>query len=286
MTKGRSAGRSFTLTLLRARLSTLWSAVAGAAFVGIAVIGIAMAQSGRAEEGSYERTFRQPKSAIEKALKVLQPAMNGRLPVLDGFALTGDHPLNRYQRAYYQSAVQVSATALGESVVRVTTKVTAWYADSNPSHSGYQLLTSNGRLESDLLDQLGDLLAGKPNTVSSVERSREGSTESSSKNPSGSFPSLNSRVASASGASMAGKGAEEPAISAPIPQAQEKSQDKSPETGRVFSSPVGQGVAGQHLGDARTPPEAAAQNSLQAEAAALEEVLKNQAHPKNIVAIK
>ena len=76
-------------------------------------------------------------------------------------AVPGDHPLNRYQRAYYQSAVQVSATASGGSVVRVSTKVTAWYADSTPSHSGYQLLTSNGRLESDLLDQLTDLLASR-----------------------------------------------------------------------------------------------------------------------------
>jgi hypothetical protein len=272
--------------LLSAGLSTLGPAVVAAAFVGIIVIGIAMAQSGRAEGGSYERTFRQPKSAVEKALKELQPAMSGRLPILDGFAVTGDHPLNRYQRAYYQSAAQVSSTASGESVVRVITKVTAWYADSNPSHSGYQLLTSNGRLESDLLDQLADLLGSKPNTTSSGERSGEGSTGSSSKNSSRSFPALDSPAASATGRSMAGKSAEGPALSAPIPQTQERPQDKSPETGRVFSSPVGQGVAGQHLADARTPPEAAAQNTLQAEAAALEEVLKNQAHPKNIVAIK
>jgi len=287
MTERRSAaGRSFTLSLLPTGLSTLWPAVVVALLVGITVIGIAMAQSVRSEGGSYERTFREPKSAVERALKELQPAMSGRLPVLNGFALTGDHPLNRYQRAYYQSEVQVSSTASGESVVRVTTKVTAWYADSNPSHSGYQLLTSNGRLESDLLDQLADLLASQPNAVSSMERSRESPRENSSKNSSGSFPALNSPAASATGPSMVGKGAEEPAISAPIPQTQEKSEDKSSETGRVFSSPVGQGVAGQHLADARTPPEAAAQNTLQAEAAALEEVLKNQAHPKNIVAIK
>ena len=66
-----------------------------------------------AQTGAYERTFRQSKSAVEKALKELQPSMAGRLPALDGFALPGDHPLNRYQRAYYQSAVQVSSTASG-----------------------------------------------------------------------------------------------------------------------------------------------------------------------------
>ena len=114
------------------------------------------------QANAYERTYRQSKSAVERALKQLQPSLGGRLPVLEGFALAGDHPLNRYQRAYYQSGVQVSSTATGGSLVRVDTKVTAWYADSVPSRSGYQLLTSNGRLESDLLDQLGDLLSVAP----------------------------------------------------------------------------------------------------------------------------
>ena len=206
----------------------------------------AMAQSGRAQNGRYERTFHQPKSAVEKALKELQPAMSGRLPVLDGFALAGNHPLNDYQRAYYQSAVAVSSTPSGESVVRVSTKVTAWYTDSVPSHSGYQVLISNGRLESDLLDQLTDLLASRPHDASSGELS---------------------------GARPGGQSAQEPALSAPEP-------------GRAPSSPWGQGLPAQHLADARPSPETPAQTSLQAEAASLEEVIKNQAYPKNIVAIK
>src|SRR3981081_1674785 len=116
-------------------------------------------QSGSGQAVPYERTYRQSKSAVEKALKELQPSTSGRLPTLEGLALAGDHPLTRYQRAYYQSAVQVNSTASGGTVVRVNTKVTAWYADPILSRSGYQLLTSNGRLESDLLDQLTDLLA-------------------------------------------------------------------------------------------------------------------------------
>jgi hypothetical protein len=209
----------------------------------------ATVQSGRAQVRPYERTFHQPKSVVEKALKDLQPATSGRLPLLDGFALPGDHPLSRYQRAYYQSSVQVSATAAGESVVRVSTKVTAWYTDSTPSHSGYQLLISNGRLESDLLDQLTELLTSQPKVASSGERSGEHPQES--------------------------------AISAPAPQ----SQDKSSETGSRFSSASPRDLSGSHLADARNAP-APAQTSLQAEAASLEEVLKNQAHPKNLVAIK
>ena len=108
---------------------------------------------------SYQRTFPQSKAAVEKALTTLQSSMAGHLPVLEGFAKPGEHPLDRYQRAYYQSTVQVSSTPSGGSIVRITTKVTAWYADSVGSHSGYQLLTSNGRLESDLLDQLAEQLA-------------------------------------------------------------------------------------------------------------------------------
>jgi len=49
--------------------------------------------------------------------------MSGRLPALEGFALPSKHPLDRYQRAYYQSAVQVDSTAPGRIGVRVNTKV-------------------------------------------------------------------------------------------------------------------------------------------------------------------
>ena len=137
----------------------------------LVVLPAASAQSGRAQAspqtGPYERTYTQSKSAVEKALKELQPSMRGRLPVLEGFALPGDHPLNQYRRAYYQSAVQVSSTASGGSVVRVNSKVTAWYTDSTPSRSGYQLLPSNGRIESDLLDQLSDLLGSSADATNS-----------------------------------------------------------------------------------------------------------------------
>lgn len=238
------------------------------------------AQSGRAQAspqtGPYERTYRQSKGAVEKALKELQPSMRGRLPALEGFALPGDHPLNQYQRAYYQSAVQVSSTASGEVVVRVNTKVTAWHTDSTPSRSGYQLLTSNGRLESDLLDQLTDLLA------SSSGAATPGSSSGSS---GGSLPAIASaapaKQPATAGKGGADQGTAEPAISAPMPQ--------GPETARTFSSSSGQGLSGQQLAETKNSQNKAtdrAAASLQAEAASLEEVLKNQAHPKNLVAIK
>jgi len=141
----------------------------------LALVMLVALHSGRAQTAAptspYERNYVQPKSTVEKALRQLQPALGGRLPVLDGFAVEGDRPLNRYQRAYYQSIVKVNSTPSGGSVVRVSTKVTAWYADSNASRAGYQLLTSNGRLENDLLDQLTDLLASAPNAPSTTRDS-------------------------------------------------------------------------------------------------------------------
>ena len=234
------------MTPRRLRMPCRWTGAA----VLLAVLLMTTVQSTSAQPGPYERTYRQSKSQVERALKELQPSTGGRLPVLEGFALQGDHPLSRYRRAYYQSVVQVSSTASGGSVVRVSTKVTAWYADSTPSRSGYQLLTSNGRLESDLLDQLTELLASGPLAPNSVKPTAE------------------------------------PAISAPMPQL--------PETGRTFSTSVEQGLSrqsrsGQQSGAAITSQNKPADQpatGLQAEVASLEEVLKNQAHPKNLVAIK
>lgn len=223
---------------------------------------MAAAQSGNEQPAPNERTYRESKSAVEKALKELQASLSGRLPVLEGFALAGVHPLTRYQRAYYQSVVQVNSTASGGSVVRVSTKVTAWYTDPTPSRSGYQLLTSNGRLESDILDQLTETLAGTPTSAKQAVADH----------------------------GNADKGTDEPTISAPMP--------RLPETGRSFSPSFGQGqgqeqrLPGQPRAskDSSTSPNRPqtdpAQTRLQAEAASLEEVLKNQAHPKNLVAIR
>jgi hypothetical protein len=229
-------------------------------FLGI-FVAAAAAQSGSTQAGSYERTYRQSKTAVERALKELQPALSGRLPVVEGFAVTGDHPLNRYQRAYYQSDVQVKSAASGGSVVRVSTKVTAWYADAVPSHSGYQLLTSNGRLESDLLDQLGEMLAARSADKTAAK------------------PAAVETDAATS-------------IAAPMPKAADAKSADQKSTGnvRAFSTvtTASAGLSAQQLADSKNSqkPADAATGGLQAEAASLEEILKNQAHPKNLVAIK
>ena len=210
----------------------------------------------QAQGSPYERTFPQSKATVEEALTAVQANLAGHLPVLDGFAKPGDHPLDRYQRGYFHSTVQVASTASGGSIVRITTKVTAWYVDPGASHSGYQLLISNGRIEADLLDQLAEQLAKSP-TEHSNQTAAVARPKPSSESP-----------------------AAEPRISAPAP--------KFPDTDRTFSSSLSQGLADQVRASAH-PTDAPTEKSngaLQAEADSLQEILKNTAHPKNLVAVK
>ena len=109
----------------------------------------------------YARTFYKSKEEVESGLKGLQAYTGQKLPIVDGFVASAEQPLDRYERAFYQFAIELAPGTSGGTVVSVTAKITAWYADRDPSKSGYQVLPSNGRLELDLLDRLGDKLGGK-----------------------------------------------------------------------------------------------------------------------------
>jgi hypothetical protein len=219
----------------------------------------------QAQSNGNERTFPQSKATIEKTLKEMPTS--GRLPVLDGFATSSDHPLERYQRGYYQTKFQVTATPSGGSVVRVSVQVTAWYADPVAAKSGYQLLPSNGRLEGDALDQLAEQLAATspPTTVPTTRApTTTATTRAPSKNPAG---------------------ASEPTISAPVPRLPD-----------VNSKSLAQGLSRQEQSNSQTSKQSSSKpggaNSLegrgplQTEIDSLQEVLKNQAHPKNLVAVR
>jgi hypothetical protein len=247
------------------------------AMLAAAIVASCCLGSSRAQVGENERAFPQSKITVEKVLKEMQASTAGRLPVLDGFATVAEHPLERYQRGFYQSKFQVSAAPSGGSVVRVSVQITAWYVDPVETRSGYQVLTSNGRLEGDLLDQLADQLAGKASLKSSPA--------SATRKP---FPSertasgqaASGQPSSPSSAKTAGPpDPSEPAISAPVPQL--------PQSGG-FSSSLAQGLAEQEKAGAPTNKQLADkdQSALQSEAQNLEEIMKNQAHPKNLVAIK
>ncbi len=240
--------------------------------------------------GGFERSFPQSKATVEKALQQMQAATAGRLPVLDGFATSAEHPLDRYQRGYYQSKFGVTAAPSGGSIVRVSVQITAWYADPVAARSGYQVLASNGRLEEDLLDQLAEQLAGKgqfganapsgtaPKPFPSEKSSRQTPPERASQ-------AQTPPVQASSGQSQTGPAEKtpdsaEPGISAPVP--------RLPQTSGGFSSSLAQSLAEQEKAGAETGPKkpAAADADLRAEAESLEEILRNQAHPKNLVAVK
>lgn len=270
---------------------------------GIAACSIAatlMVTAVRAQDSPHERVFPQSKAAVEKVLQALQPNLAGRLPTLDGFAKPGDRPLERFQRGYYETTVQVNAMADGSSLVRATSKVTAWYSDPAGFHSGYQLLTSNGRIEEDLLDQLAEQLARLPR-----EQATRAAPVTAAKLPA--EPPATAASATASHPLDGGTRANSPAT----PVATSKPSPTAPpaSTGSDISAPSAvlrnqefaassnpslsaTERAGAHDSSNPAQPGAAqpdadkANSALEAEAEGLEEILKNQAHPNNLVAVK
>ncbi len=233
------------------------------------------------QSNGLERTFPQSKAAVESALRQMQSAISGRLPILDGFATSSDHPLENYHRGFYQAKFQVSALPSGGSVVHVNVEVTAWFADPTSSRSGYQLLKSNGRLEADMLDQLSEQLGQSGPAISSAPASRQA------------FPS--ERIASAEQkapvqpSSGSGQAGSEPVRNAASTEARIAApQPQLPENGGGLSSPLAKGLS-QNEATSSIPENKVTANderALHAELESLQEILKNQAHPKNLVAVK
>ena len=213
----------------------------------------------------YERSFPQSKAAIEKTLKKLQPSLAGRLPTLDGFVTPGTRSLESFQRGYYQCSVEVRSNGAG-STVRVNAKITAWYNDADAAKSGYQVLPSNGRLEGDLLDRLGDAIAGD----SAQAPSTTASAKSGQPAPSGQ-PAQKTRAEA------------QPTIAAPVPRDSQPiitTKKDSASSPFQMSAPGAPDPATQKAVSDRHSEE------LEKEAKNLEEILRNQAHPNNLAAVK
>jgi hypothetical protein len=310
----------------------------GCALAAIAVVSVC------AQSNSYQRIFPQSKAAIDEALKNMQPNLSGRLPVLEGFAQAGQYSLDHYQRGYFQATVKVIPIPQGGSLVRVNVKVTAWYKDPEAYRSGYQLMTSNGRLEGDLMDQLADLLGGVPGAaVASSSNTDAGNREASSATsaadpavePADSAPSAasSSQTSDSHPSEMAGSNQmPEPQLDEPktpsttaqpaSPSPSETTNlaptapnPKSPDTNQTFSNQTfsnqtfstsmnhdlggnlarpgssgpdmaGSGKAGSGSTATAAPPVPKTSAAIQTEIDGLEEILKNQSHPKNLVAVK
>jgi hypothetical protein len=272
-----------------------------AAITACALVAI-MAPRAWAQVDANERAFPQSKAAIEKTLKAMQGALAGRLPTLEGFA-TPDHPLERYERGYYQASMQVTPAPAGGSVVRVSVKVTAWYSDPVGSRSGYQLLNSNGRLEADLLDQLREQLA----KVTSPANDQVAKTEEKVEAPANLHPPAAEKTVTSANipsASPSTSSAASPAVSKTAPAVSSLATSAGPSAAAPPSaapgktptvvnnnpaSPFNRTLAAEDRTiprpEVNTAPEKT-DRQLQAEIESLEEILRNQAHPKNLVAVK
>jgi hypothetical protein len=195
-----------------------------------------------AQTNPNEHAFSQDIGQVRTALDNLPGGKSGPLPTLEGFVASDLQDPERYQRPYYQYTVRLTANPSGGARVRVSARISAWHSDG--AHSGYVLLKSSGRLETDLLDRLQK--------------------------------ALDDQAAELSGA------AENAGAKTKLRAESSTSQQKA-----EISAPTSQFP--KHLG--WTPPQAGSPPpttniALENEARNLEDILRNQGHPTNLVAVK
>lgn len=225
-----------------------------------------------AQAPPIERVFPYSKSEVERAAEEIQATVGGRLPILDGFVDQKDQAVDHFERGYYQCVVQVVSAAQGQTLVRVTAKITAWYADPNPAHSGYRVLPSNGRVETDLLDRLGEALAAR--TASSAVRPGERTIDIQRPPPApvpaqsiGQAPPAASSLTVPSASPLA-----PPALLRPSPRAEP-----------LAPAPTDADVSLAKQQRAETEKRI---EELSSEARNLEEILHNQAHPTDLAIVR
>ncbi len=211
----------------------------------------------RAQEARFERRFPNSKPDVDAAIQQLQGSFRGHLPILEGFVTTPGDPLDRYDRGYYECTAHTSLDAGGETLVRISAKITAWYADPSGAQSGYRVLVSNGRIETDLLDQTNTILAAKPRAEapSPILKALPAAPPATSSPASGPTSNLPARLA--------------PPSPAPV-------------------SPVAAPPSNEALDSLRRLREDAERRAkaLQSQVQDLEDILRNQSHPDNLVVVR
>jgi hypothetical protein len=189
----------------------------------------------------------------------LQAYSGARLPTLEGFVAPDEPSLETYQRGYYQYSIQIDPLDGSQSRVRVSVKITAWHEDQDASKSGYRVLPSNGRLESDLLERLGAALSAHSQGGPAVQTQPQSSTKPTKapSEPGSSTSSSRTSTASVNPFTTA------PSVSSAVPSRTESASAGSPKD-----------LMDRHI------------QQLTQEEQSLEEVLRNQAHPDNLAAVK
>ena len=202
-----------------------------------------------------EHVFQVSRAELDKALATLHANSPGRLPILEGFVAPDASALEKYQRAYYQYKLEIRATGAGATSLRVSAKVTAWYAGDSSSPAGYRVLPSNGRLETDLVERLEETLQQKSADVAEPSMPKTSSPDARAKDAT----STVARSAPPAKSSVFGLG---------FPTEQPSS--------RTALAPT----------DPRELAQQKRFQQLNEQAANLEEILRNQARPSDLAAVR
>jgi hypothetical protein len=176
------------MTTNRQHITHLKKAALIFAFVAWLLV-TAFATSAQTPTETYQRNFPNSPEALQAAVHTVQPLTRGRLPILDGFVVPQDQPLESYSRGYYECTLQVLPSGSGQSIVRAVAKITAWYTDPEASRSGYRVLPSNGRLENDALDRVDEAMADSASSSSSESYSSSAKPAAGSPSGGGISPS-------------------------------------------------------------------------------------------------
>ena len=226
-----------------------------------------------AQAHSFERTFPNALSEVQRVVDGLRSSSSGRLPILDGFVDAADHPLTDYQRGYFVCTLRVLPAPNGGALVQATAKITAWYMDPTSSQPGYRELVSNGRVETDLLDQIEQGLPGNPAGKSATSRAPASAPLNTTPRPDRKIDT--SAASSPESSSSSARNA--PGVSAPAGRSSKPSA-----TAPADSAPV-EPVESIRL--RRDEAERQAQE-VSADIKSLEEIQQNQVRPADLVVVK
>ena len=229
-----------------------WAAIV---FFSITLVLAALATAAQTPTETYQRRFPNTTDALAAAIHTVQPVTRGRLPILDGFVVPQGQPLESYSRAYYECSLQILPGSSGENIVRAVAKITAWYTDPEASRSGYRVLPSNGRLENDALDRIDEALADA--TVGVDSSSFSSSVKGASGAPSSGGISPSTRMTTAP-------------LHSPV------------------ATPAAAASSSESLETIRTRREANEKKAVElaGEEKNLEDILRNQARPTDLVVVK
>jgi len=208
-----------------------------------------------------ERTFHVSRAEAENALRKLQAYSGAHLPTLEGFVSAEEPSLETYQRGFYQYSIQIKPVSATESLVQVSVKITAWHEDREASKSGYRVLPSNGRLESDLLERLDAALSA--HAADANVPAQQLPQSSSKPDKEDRTPVSSSLAIGSSSAERSNPFASPPTHSVLVPGRSE-----------VMAKNSSKDLMDRHI------------RQLTEEEQSLREVLRNQAHPDNLAAVK